>query len=507
MASRSLRTSLFLALAGASLLPACDPPVVMPDAGTDAYVTPDAGPPPVPYTCEAEHTVIDGVLGETESVTFDTTMTPERPRDLGLACGNTDGEGVRWARQEVVEYHVPGTGPVAVEFSAINAATAMNFNTVIQVRTACEVVPTQAFPPTCIDDATRTDPRSSGAFQANGGDTLYFIITGYSDPEPVAMQVDEGVIQVDFTPRVNTPPTITSAYAIVNGVAMVLGAEATDAEGPIFGFALKLYTAAGQIDFDNDGDADDDDILPFGWESVTGTGPYTATSTITPMEDGYRLAEFCAQVGCTDAAIAVFDRQYSPSEFLRFPIMPATQVGLGDACNALTEVCTPGLNCTGGTCTISTAVNNACMNAINIGLPTPVDATPTTVTVMNSLGRGSGTFNGPCGGTDPVMATSGHERVYSLTIDTPGTYRLDLTTTGPTTAARDTVLYVRGENCWDSRASNSLACNDDTSMGVLSSTVDLEVTEGTYYIYVEFFGGVMTPSASFELTATLTLLP
>jgi len=507
MASRTLAISMLLGLSGAALLSACDtPPVVMTDAGTDAYVEPDA-PPPVPYTCETDPTVIDGVLNTTESVTFDTTMTAERPRDLGLACGNPAGEGVRWARQEVVEYHVPGTGPVSVEFSAVNAVTPADFNTVIQVRTACDVVPTQAFPPTCIDDATMTDPRSRGAFQASGGDTLYFIVTGYSDPEPVEMQVDEGVIQVDFTPRVNTPPTVTSAYAIVNGVAMVLGAEATDAEGPIFGFALKLYTAAGQIDFDGDGDADDDDILPFGWESVTGTNPYTATSTITPTEDGYRLAEFCTQVGCTDAAIAVFDQQYAASEFLRFAIMPATAVGLGDACNGLTEVCTPGLNCTGGTCTISTAVNNACTGAAVLTLAAPIDATPTTTTVMSSLGRGAGTFNGPCGGTDAVMATSGHETVYSLTIDTPGTYRLDLTTTGPGTGARDTVLYVRGEDCWDSRATNSLGCNDDTSMTVLSSTLDVEVTEGTYFIYVEFFGGVMTPSASFEMTATLTLIP
>jgi hypothetical protein len=254
MASRSLALVPVSCVLLASSLVGCDPAVV-PDAGTDAPVMRDAGPPPPPYTCEGTPTRVTGVLGATESVTFDTTMTTTRPRDLGLRCGNASAE-VRWARQEVVEYVVPGSGPVAIEFSSVNSVTSPTFNTVIQVRRSCSEVPDQAFPPTCIDDTTRTEVRASGAYQAMGGETLYFIITGYSDPEPVTGEVDEGPIQVDFTPRSNTPPTITSASAAISGPAMAFSATANDAEGPIFGFALQLFTAAGQIDLEGDGDAD-----------------------------------------------------------------------------------------------------------------------------------------------------------------------------------------------------------------------------------------------------------
>jgi hypothetical protein len=488
-------------------LAACDTPPVTPDTGAilaDVPVLPDTPPPP--FTCEGDNTVIDGVLGETATVMFDTTMTDERPRDLGVRCGNPSGEGVRWARQEVVEYHVPGTGPVGIEFSAINAVTAMDFNTVIQVRTDCDVVPDQAFPPTCIDDATSTEARSRGAYQAMGGDTIYFIVTGYSDPPPIQMQVDEGPIQVTFTPRVNTPPTIITASAVVNGTAMLLRAEATDAEGPIFGYALQLFTAAGQIDLEGDGDADDQDIIPFGWETVTGSNPYVGSSVVTPDGDGYRLAEYCAAVGCTEAGIAVFDQQFAASAFVRVPITPPMLSGDGEPCDGVGLVCTSGLNCVGGACEISARVATACSMATAIAIEEPVDDTPTTATVSGFLNRGAGAFYSPCSeGTNVEANSIGREAIYRIDIDVAGNYRLDLTTALPGTGTRNTILYVRGD-CWDSRPDSSLGCNDDATGG-LASELSLEVGEGTYYVFVEFFDGVMTTSAAYELQATLTRLP
>lgn len=500
MASRSLALVPVSCVLLASSLVGCDPAVV-PDAGTDAPVMRDAGPPPPPYTCEGTPTRVTGVLGATESVTFDTTMTTTRPRDLGLRCGNASAE-VRWARQEVVEYVVPGSGPVAIEFSSVNSVTSPTFNTVIQVRRSCSEVPDQAFPPTCIDDTTRTEVRASGAYQAMGGETLYFIITGYSDPEPVTGEVDEGPIQVDFTPRSNTPPTITSASAAISGPAMAFSATANDAEGPIFGFALQLFTAAGQIDLEGDGDADSQDVIVFAWETVSGTGPYEGTSVITPEADGYRLADYCTAVGCTEVGISVFDRQYSSSAFLRVPITAGELGGVGDPCDGVSLVCTRGLTCALGFCQLTPAVTAACAAATPLALDGPFDSTPATVAVTGTVSLGGGTFNSPCSnGSDPIADSAGREAIYRLEITTPGTYTLALSTQGAVTGMGNTILYVRGADCWDSRMTNSIGCNDDVGGSNRASTLSATVMPGIYYIFVEFRAGTAGP---FELSATLT---
>ena len=122
-------TSALVALAGCDSAP---PAMEMPDAAIPDAGPPDAGPP---LTCTSTVSV-DGMMGGTVSVTFDTAMTMTRPRDLGLACGNNDPE-LRWAPQEVIELRVPGTGPVAIEIDTNNAGTDAAFNTVVQVRTDC----------------------------------------------------------------------------------------------------------------------------------------------------------------------------------------------------------------------------------------------------------------------------------------------------------------------------------------------------------------------------------
>lgn len=121
------------------------------------------------------------MLGEAVSVFLDTSMTRSRPRDLGLACGNVEAE-LRWAPQEVIELHVPGEGPVAIEFDTARDGTPFEFNTVVQVRRECERVPTGIFPPSCFDDISDTpgaeEYRSAGEIAAMGGDVLYFYVTG-----------------------------------------------------------------------------------------------------------------------------------------------------------------------------------------------------------------------------------------------------------------------------------------------------------------------------------------
>ncbi len=84
MASRSLALVPVSCVLLASSLVGCDPAVV-PDAGTDAPVMRDAGPPPPPYTCEGTPTRVTGVLGATESVTFELMSMDSKDRTVPMA--------------------------------------------------------------------------------------------------------------------------------------------------------------------------------------------------------------------------------------------------------------------------------------------------------------------------------------------------------------------------------------------------------------------------------------
>jgi Ca2+-binding RTX toxin-like protein len=224
MSFTRVSSALFLSL----LLAACDGTPPISDAGVDAGL-PDSGPPDAgpPLAC-TETMTVDGVLGDTVSVMFDTAMTETRPRDLGLTCGNAEAE-LRWAPEEVVELHVPGTGPVAVDLDTVSSGeTDADFNTVLQVRTQCEHVPQGIFPPTCFDDFSQTDFRSRGSFMATGGQTYFIIVTGFSHPPADQGTVDRGHVRLDITVHDNAPPTITSGSLILAGNDTLVGAGGSD---------------------------------------------------------------------------------------------------------------------------------------------------------------------------------------------------------------------------------------------------------------------------------------
>lgn len=495
--------ALLVTLASSPLI-GCDAPAPVADAGSlvsDAPLPrPDAGPPPPPYACDGEITMLDGVLGETASLTFDISMTPERPRDLG-GCGNTSTTAT-WSGQEIIEYHVPGTGTVGVTFDTRLSGTAANFNTLVQLRTECPSIPTTRFPPTCFDDSG-SDPRSSGGFTAMGGDTVYLVVTAFSDPPAIDMEIDEGPLAIEITPTANTPPTLESASALLYDDAALFEATATDAEGPILGYALALFTAAGQVDFDGDGMREAEDVLIFPFDSVVGTAPYVGRGEITPMADGYQIATFCRAAGCTGAGIAVFDASYAMSASLRVPVNEATFVGTGDACDAANR-CTAGLECTAGLCTVGTAAAAICAGAVPIPIAMPVDAMPVVASVTGTVGAGAGVFLGTCAGatTSPSAVTPGRETVYSIELTGTGPYDLTLTTARPATGMADTVLYVRTD-CADE--TSELMCIDDVGMVLQSSLTLPNLAPGTYFVFVEDYGGVATGSTAFELQATLTL--
>jgi hypothetical protein len=480
-----------LCLAGCnSSPPAATDAAVPPDAWTmpDAYVTPDS--------CDPAHLHrVDGMMGSTVSIDLNTDMTSTRPRDLGPACGNTAAE-LRWARQEVVEFHVPGTGSMGVHVSTDNTMTQSNFNTLIQVRSgSCAAVPQSVLPLSCFDDVSQTNLRTDGGYTAMGGSTLYFVVTGYSDPPATEMAVDHGMVHVEFTVTPNTPPMLTGGTATLNGINTIVSATATDAEGPIGGYAFSLFNAGGQLDTNGDGVGNGNDVFVLPFDSVDTMGTtYTGHSLIDGMQ--LRVAEVCrGGAMCTQMGLVVYDQQYATSNMIMVPIHDAVVVGIGQTCDDL-HICGGGAVCTMGTCQPTAAATAACGAAQVLTIATPTD-TATTATVMGTV-PATGIFTGSCG------MTTGGEQIWNLTVPA-GMYDLALTTRGASTpASSDTELYVRS-NCVDSGTELPMGCNDDINTGgmVYSSALSFRnIASGTYSIFVEIYPGATT--RNYGLTATLT---
>ncbi len=463
-----------------------DAPITPPDA----YLAPDS--------CDPDHIhPLEGVAGGMVSIDFDTTMTTTRPRDLGEACGNTAAD-IRWAPQEVVAFHVPGTGMQGVQFSTDNAMTTLGFNTLVQVRQgSCRTVPTTSFPPSCFDDISTSNLASSGGITVMGGSMLYFIVTGYSDPPAGEMAVDRGHVHVTFTVSPNSAPVLMSGYSVFSNGDTLVQAVATDAEGPIAGFSLAFYNAMGQIDINGDGTANDQDVLTLNFDSVDRAAPmYTGHSSISGTTM-YQLATYCHQaaVACTQIGLRVFDAQFAVSNLLMVPAADASVVGVGATCDTL-HLCADGLMCTSGSCAALPAATAECAAAIEFPITTPTVGTPTMAAVAGTTTAGTGVFAASC------AATTGKEVIYHMTIPA-GTYDLALTTAPGTATTSDTVLYIRSA-CVDATTELMGGCNDDIMYpaNVRSAFTITSIPPGDYYIFVEAFGtGAVTP---FTLTATLT---
>lgn len=488
---RSLASVLF-ALASPVALVACGGDTPTSDAGVDASEPDtgvDAGPP---LTCTSA-TPLDGVLGDTVSVMFDTRMTEERPRDLGIDCGNPEGE-LRWAPQEVVEFHVPGSGRVAVLFDSSVSGTQSDFNTVIQVRRTCERVPEGIFPPTCFDDQSMTEFRARGAVDAMGGETLYFLVTGYSEPPAGMMTVDRGQVQVDFTVRANAPPTLTSGYLRLANDDVLIRAQGMDPDGNAAGVAMNFRRGGELLDIYGDGEAtmNGDVFWVFFAPPPTGT---TYDGRAIVLSTTVNLGPYLRAVEADEAIFRVFDAGWAVSDQITVPIEEAMLVGLGETCDD-DHVCRLPMSCsTGGVCEVTGPARAVCEGGTVITIDPPTD-TATTATVMGTTGAGVGQYRASC----EVDATIGAERVYILGVP-DGTFDLIASTDLPGTGATDTILYVRS-SCPDS--GTELACNDDIAAGNTHSRVQVnDVTMGVYYIFVERYGGLASGSLPHALQVTL----
>lgn len=461
----------------------CDDPPAQVDAGMSDAGPLDAGPPDAgpPLTC-ADVTVMEGVLGDTVSVMFDTRMTETRPRDLGLTCGNVEGE-LRWAPQEVVAFTVPGSGEVAVDLDTVfNGDTDVDFNTVLQVRETCEVAPTEALPPTCFDDAAPTEFRSRGSFLANGGDVVFIVVTGHSNPPATQGTVDSGRVRLDISVRENATPTITEGSLVLALDDAVISVAGVDDDGDARGVLLNFYNSVGQmLDIYGDGQATDlGSAFPIPFDPAPTTPEYGASITVPGAQvnlAGYLRA---AAVG-GHATFRVYDAAFALSEPLTVEIVEADLVGFGEVCDA-THVCYPEMTCIAGTCGATGPVARACDNAIELAVEPGGTLERDGVT-----GQQYGNFAPQETCVSSPNATIGAEAVYSVTIPAGVTADL-LATTAPGPASTDTVLYLRSA-CPDS--GSELACNDDISGSNPRSAIEVEdLGEGTYFIFVERWGGL-----------------
>jgi hypothetical protein len=471
------------------------------DAGTDAGVAADSGPPDSgpPLTC-SDVTPLEGVLDGTVSVSFDTSMSETRPRDLGLGCGNVESE-LRWAPQEVVELTVPGTGAMAITLDTrFDGDTKDTFNTVLQVRRDCEAAPTDVFPPTCFDDAAQNDFRSNGTFTAMGGETVYVIVTGFSSPPAEQGTVDRGRVRLDVTVRQNSAPTISEGSLLLALEDTLVGASGSDADADVRGVALNFYAGGELLDIYGDGQATENgDVYVVFFEPAPTTADYVGSATV--LGSAVQLAGYLRNVGADRAQMRVFDEAWTLSDGLMVDVVEANTVGLGETCDR-TNVCRREMSCVSGVCAASGPAASACGRAVAIEIPAfTTEASAAMATGSNAAGMGNfAPSSADC--VDP-MAVVGTEAIYVVTIPDGVTADLLVTTDLPgTAAATDTVVYLRGE-CADS--GTELACNDDinTSGMIYQSNVEARgLAAGDYYIFVELYGGARS-TTSHQLRATL----
>lgn len=436
------------------------------DADTaDATVEPD-----VVYACE------DNTLAASEAtvtLTVDTEATTISPRDLGFQCGNL--EAMRWAPQEVVEYVVPGTGAMQVTASLLNAGTPTSFDTLLQIRRdRCQSIPAD-FPPSCFDDAGM-DARSEAVVSAEGGDTLYIVVTGYAET-PFEGFVDRGPAELSITAVPHARPSITSAQAYFADTDAVFDIEGMDLDGDAAGAFVTLLDSAG--------------------ESVGGqlAGFFDMDlSGMTTFTGRARFADAAVdRAAAVTARVVAFDGVFGLSEPVEVPVGALPTVGYGEACD-LATVCRGVYTCAAAVCAATADISTLCDGATAVTVPTPT-GTLESASASVTLGSGVGLLSSDCAAAEGFAGTEG---VFSVAVPA-GAYDLIARTTRPA----DTILYSR-TTCAD--LESQLGCSDDidgAGGNALSRLEHRDVTEGTYYFIVEVYGGFGDGTMSVGLDVSL----
>lgn len=490
----SLRSRLLLSLLALGLT-ACDGGDGDDDAGTGDAAAPDAGEP---SACSSV-TPLMGVLDATVSVTFDTTTTEAPPLDLGSGCGNR--AATVQAPQEIVEFTVPGdpSTTYAVEFRSNVLGTDMNFNTLIQVRDACETAPPSQFPPRCFDKITMDELRSEGAVTVAGGTVLYFVITGYSEPPAAQMAVDSGVVQVDFFVREGQAPTITDGFLRLAADDVRVELTGNDPNADVRGVAMNFFAGDELLDIYGDGEATEDvDIIRVRFDEPAATGfDYTGGAWLRAVST---VGPYLRTAGATRVRFRVYDAAWGVSDPFDADITEAVLVGFGEACDR--EIfCRPEMMCAGGRCQASAQMNALCEAASELPF-TSNPAVAETITMLSTTGEGVGlvSIDTMCVSDGDPDGGIGTERVYKVDVALVA-FDLLITTDLPGTGMTNTIVYVRGQ-CADS--GTVLACDDDAVAPMGASEIELrDLTTGTYYVFVERSGGLAMGTVPHEIGVTV----
>jgi hypothetical protein len=429
-------------------------------------VAPDASPGAM-GVCDAP-IAATGALGSMVMATGDTSMAAPglAPVDLGADCGVPDADPA--PPQQVVAYSVPGSGRVGIEFSLVNDDTLANFDTLVQIQTACGEVPEDSGS-TCFDDVRRSEPRSRGTLFANGGDTVYLVVTGNAEPEEG--RVSEGPWKLELYAESATTPALTQGTLRIRQTFLEGTVAGTDAGNDADRVRLVFYKANGDIvDINFDGVGEQSDRLIFPLEGTNGQATFAGSFQV----ESFGL--FMQQEGAVEADVSLLDRFGDESNRVRLDITVPELRGVGASCDGITTFCAIDLACEGSVCTVPESVRDACEGATTVAIETPVD-TAIGVDVYAALQPGTGALAATC------VETGGTEQILTVEVPAGGPYDLIAHTDLENTGDIDTVLYIRS-SCQD--ATTEVACNDDGEGTAPRSRAEvLAAPAGSYTIIVE----------------------
>lgn len=401
---------------------------------------------------------------------------------MGSDLTLSDVCGAEPAPQEVIAVTVPGTGRKDVFFTLVNDATSPDFDTVVEVRTgACD----SAEGALCFDQAGGggIENRTEGWFAAEGGSTVYLVVSGYDSTYSGPWSMDVTVADV-------SPPTFTGGDAYRVGGAQYDfrvdgGDTGRDAAGIRVSFLDSTGTVIG-IDYDDDTATPDETELDLAFDTPV-IGASTFTDALVRIDDSIIVS---ATTAATQARVQILDRLLSPSDPMTLTIHDVTVAGArGDACSA--DVICPDeyFACTADVCSIPAATLAACSAATAVTVAPDAPAS-----VTGSIELGASFLQASCETSD----TSGPEDLYTVVVP-DGAYDLIASTDNAATGSADTVLYVVGE-CGEPRS--ELDCNDDSGDASRSTVTVQDIAAGTYTIGVEIYGGPAV-TTSYQLDVRL----
>lgn len=460
--------------------------------GTDDAVVPpnaDAGAEPSRRlgSC-ADPVRLDGIDGATVSVSFDTTHGPPGRAllETGLACVAEAGDDVP---QAVVAYRVPGVGRRTVRLTTDNEGTDPRFATMLVVREgSCDGPSPDPLSSGCFD-TVQDGPRASGSVGADGGDTLYVVVTGNRFLVDAVGGAYAGRVRLDVTASIGSLPELRSSAVRLfseEPAVVEIDVEGEDRDADAAGVVVAFL------------DASKAPVIwsPMGSGSVLG-GPAATfldpPETFEPFTRHVVLAPPPSEPVAT-AWVQLFDAAGGLSERLSVDVAHASWRSRGSPCDDVSLVCRRELECREDACQPSAPVAAACAAAETIVLDAPTEVT-TSVSREGTLPASPGIFFPSC--------TDGSSAEALFRVQVPDGVAADLVVTESSESSGRLGLWVRGA-CDDS--TSELACSIDRD-AERRRFLDLrEVAPGDHWVALDgfpFAGGDRHEESPYSLSIGL----